>query len=66
MSMDTFYTLGKNKKVSGKYIGSDPNFKYQSCLILEENNDKFLVSFSSDEHLGNLVVELSKDDIFLN
>ena len=66
MSMDTFYTLGKNKKASGKYIGSDPNFKYQSCIILEESNEKFLVLFSSDEHLGSLEVELNKDDVFIS
>ena len=54
MLMDISYTLGMNKRTIGKYIGSDPNFKYQSCIILEESNEKFLVLFSSDEHLGSL------------
>ena len=64
--MDISYTLGMNKRTIGKYIGSDPNFKYQSCIILEEGNEKFLVLFSSDEHLGSLEVELNKDDVFLS
>lgn len=64
--MDISYTLGMNKRTIGKYIGSDPNFKYQSCIILEESNEKFLVLFSSDEHLGSLEVELNKDDVFLS
>ena len=66
MLMDMSYTLGMNKRTIGKYIGSDPNFKYQSCIILEESNEKFLVLFSSDEHLGSLEVELNKDDVFLS
>lgn len=66
MLMDISYTLGMNKRTIGKYIGSDPNFKYQSCIILEESNEKFLVLFSSDEHLGSLEVELNKDDVFLS
>ena len=66
MWMDTFYTLEKSNKPYGKYIGSDPNYKYQKCIILKENKDTFNVLFPDSRYLEELEITLNKKDVFIN
>lgn len=65
--MGTYCLLKSSEKfISGVYVGCDPNLRYQKCLILDEYNqdNKFRVRFTND-YIGNLEVDLNKEDIFL-
>ena len=63
--MDTYYTLAnKESYKKGVYIGSDPNLRYQKCLILNEDKDMLNVRIF-DSYMGDFHTCLNKKDIYI-
>lgn len=64
--MGIYYTLkSKEKNRKCTYIGDDPNFKNQKCIILKRYGSVVKAKFS-DEYLGNLETYVSSKDLFFN
>ena len=62
--MGIYYALkSKEKNTKYTYIGDDPNFKNQKCIILERYGSVVKAKFSN-EYLGNIETYVSRKDLF--